>query len=88
MLVRCARSGNTSPVASASWVFLPDDTALRDIHGAPFLLGLAAGSAFELHRRAAAGQSLPALAATEWRQGRRLGSGLADRGDPGRRGGQ
>ena len=27
------------------------DTALRDIHGAPFLVGFAVGSAFELRRR-------------------------------------
>ena len=45
------------------------DTALRDIHGAPFLIGLAVGSAFELRRRAATKQSLPALTAQEWRHG-------------------
>ena len=43
------------------------DTALRDIHGAPFLIGLAVGSAFELRRHAAGKQGLPA--AQEWRHG-------------------
>ena len=36
------------------------DTALRDIHGAPFLIGLAAGSAFELRTRAVTKQSFTA----------------------------
>lgn len=36
------------------------DTALRDIHGAPFLVGLAVGSAFELRTRAVTRQSLTA----------------------------
>lgn len=33
------------------------DTTLRDIHGAPFLVGLAVGSAFELRTRAVTTQS-------------------------------
>ena len=35
------------------------DSALRDIHGAPFRIGLAAGAWFEVRRRAGARQSLP-----------------------------
>jgi rhomboid protease GluP len=47
------------------------DTALRDIHGAPFLIGLAVGSAFELRGRAATEQSRPA-------QANRSGGTMAD----------
>jgi Rhomboid family len=45
------------------------DTALRDIHGAPFLVGFAVGSAFELRGRVAIKQSVLALAAQEARDG-------------------
>ena len=40
------------------------DTVLRDIHGAPFLVGLAAGSLFELHRRATTTHNLVASPAS------------------------
>ena len=41
------------------------DTALRDIHGAPFLVGLAVGSAFELRTRRRYQQGRPAATAQE-----------------------